>query len=458
MDCLAPLTGITANEPRVITNTKRKAPSTTDGAPNAQVKKYKAGLMKMHNFLQSSGQLPSPALIAAIDALLAEVAQPPPLPVISSPVTKLSVQEILHLFSFSYNDTPFLRDEHIWDMEEDSLTENALLLIDAAGTRLTCLLFLYGSVGVRDHEAICRIPADQVFLEAIGICNGQGQILLDELTKWTKDLDDKDFSLKRKAGTTLERLWSSLAGRLKRRTPTQLTRMQLFGEMDLEYTRPPSESDTSITPAIYQYTGRCDYSIGIALRPPLMSGKKSPLHISVLLVCEAKKHNNIAAAVNQLFGYLGILHAERKSAGKRRDCTTYGVATDGYKWVFVKVTHTGKVLKSPDMDITIDGGCAVLRALVFVLRESMKLQTPENSPARYDEDYDDDSDRKELGARGEFLTMLADENVNPTPREDEVEEEEEEDLGFDEEEEDLGFHEEEENDEEDDEDECDDEK
>lgn len=399
------------DEPRQAHKSKRKALSTTDGAiiANPHFKKLKATMMKMQTLLHGSGV--SPNLLAALEL---ELAQPP---TILCPITKLPLKEILKSFALSYSDSPFSWKEYTWDMQAEidcELNENDLLLVKAAGRAVTRPLFFYTVVGARDHEAMCRIPADMMFLEAIAIINGQAQIYLDEDRKWPPR-NNASSEGKGKAGSELDRFWDALSSRLKHRTPTQLTRIQLFGEMDLQY--------TATTPAVVKYTGRCDYSIGLDVNHhPFIPSFKPSGHISILLVCEAKKHNDVMAALSQLLGYLGILHAERKSAGKRIDCTTFGVATDGYKWVFAQVTHLGKVLRSPEIDIYTDGSGAVLRALLVVLRLSMKLQTPENSPVRKVEET--------VGADGNLLTLLVDDNI--TPRQPDAEKEgldEDEDWG-----------------------------
>lgn len=412
------------DEPRQAHKSKRKAGAPTDGATmaNPHFKKLKATMMKMQTLLHGSGV--SPNLLAALEL---ELAQPP---TILCPITKLPLKEILKSFELSYSDSPFSWKEYSWDMQAEidcELNENDLLLVKAAGRAVTRPLFFYTVVGARDHEAMCRIPADMMFLEAIAIINGQAQIYLDEDRKWPPKYDASGEGKgkawpqdrpKKGAESELNGLWDALSSRLKHRTPTQLTRIQLFGEMDLQY--------TATTPAIVKYTGRCDYSIGLDVNHhPFIPSFKPSGHISILLVCEAKKHNDVMAALNQLLGYLGILHAERRSAGKRIDCTTFGVATDGYKWVFVQVTHVGKVLRSPEIDLYTDGSGDVLRSLLVVLRLSMKLQTPENSPVRK-------VDAGMVGADGNSLTLLVDENMTPSqPDAEEEASDEEEESGED---------------------------
>lgn len=389
---------------------KRKA-HTTEAAPTAQSKRIKATIARLQTILQSTGH--NPTLLAALNTSLA---QPPPAPTILCPVKKLALPEILTNFGFTYSDT-FARSEHTWDIHLAALSDDDLFLIDAARHAFTRLIFFYADVGVRDHEAICRILADKVFLEAIAVVNGRAQILLDEQAKW--DLEDPTPYSPDRAGAEFTRHWAALSTRWKRRTPTEGARIKLYGEMDLHHTCPITPSSSSDPSALIQFTGRCDYSIGLTLpSPPPSLPHPHPPHASILLVCEAKKDSDIPSAVTQLFGYLGILHSARRAAGRRADCTTFGVATDGYKWVFVRVGHKGGVRRSGEMDVRVDGGGGVVRGLVGVLRESLGLVTPGNSPVR-----------PPVGAgaggggdSGEELPGggLADDNLVPVAREEEA--------------------------------------
>lgn len=59
-------------------------------------------------------------------------------------------------------------------------------------------------------------------------------------------------------------------------------------------------------------------------------------------VVVAMRSRDVDAAVGQLFGYLVVLHKLRavsRSTGSSRE--VYGVATDGLKWDFLRITEGG---------------------------------------------------------------------------------------------------------------------
>lgn len=60
---------------------------------------------------------------------------------------------------------------------------------------------------------------------------------------------------------------------------------------------------------------------------------------------------NIADPLQQLVVYLGCLHQSRINRGKA-DSSVYGAATDGFRYVFVAVTHEGLLKESKHFNIS----------------------------------------------------------------------------------------------------------
>ncbi|KAF9507640.1 hypothetical protein BS47DRAFT_281589 [Hydnum rufescens UP504] len=109
------------------------------------------------------------------------------------------------------------------------------------------------------------------------------------------------------------------------------------------------------------------------------------------------------AAFTQLIVYLGSLRQSRLSRN-RSDTSVYGVASDGYVFGFVAITHDGLLLQSRLFDITRGDLPKVLGCLKYLLEKSASMSpnlTPDKKmgyPSKGDDggdpaiDLDDDSD------------------------------------------------------------------
>jgi hypothetical protein len=139
--------------------------------------------------------------------------------------------------------------------------------------------------------------------------------------------------------------------------------------------------------------GRVDHGIGRVLTPYPNSPRKRRFH-SLLLAVEAKKAFNLGTALPQLVVYLACLRQSRLSRG-RSDTSVFGVASDGYKFVFVTISHGGELRQSREFDIGAGNMVKVLGCLKYVLERSVKMSpnsTPEKGealPGDYDEMEDD---------------------------------------------------------------------
>lgn len=287
-------------------------------------------------------------------------------------ITSLRPEEILEELNLTYSVDYQDYDQYIWDIPglvAQNLTNEERELVSIANPHLGRWIFLYQIV-VRHSEAACRMPVDQALLEAIAVVNGLAQIHADadaQLGTLGTDLNYRD-----------RRVY--LNKQVQRRTPIPSTLIKLYTETNLCVS--PTLPTQPTTVPMPTYTGRVDYAVGIQIpRRPHLHGHitNKPRNINLVLVGEAKGNTSFTKAIYHCIGYAGILRLSRLAAKKRRDCTTYGLASDGFLWAFIKVDHQGHVRVSKQMDLRESGWQDVLAALIVVIKEAMKLQTAENT-------------------------------------------------------------------------------
>ena len=121
--------------------------------------------------------------------------------------------------------------------------------------------------------------------------------------------------------------------------------------------------------------GRVDHGIGISFS----SVKPNQRFHSLLLCVEAKVDGIIANALGQLAVYLGSLRQSRIDRGKS-DSSVYGVATNGFIYIFVTITHEVVLMKSKQFDVNGELSI-VLGCLQYVLEKAMSM-TPNVFPTR----------------------------------------------------------------------------
>ncbi|RPB28680.1 hypothetical protein L211DRAFT_403195 [Terfezia boudieri ATCC MYA-4762] len=135
------------------------------------------------------------------------------------------------------------------------------------------------------------------------------------------------------------------------------------------------------------YAGRTDYVV--ALRDPTTQGLTS-----YLILVEAKRDSEFSKARSQALGYTACIWEARKAKGVRLDCTTYGLATDGLKWQLLMINHDGIIKEGQLLDARLDGWTIILSMLVAAINRAAQLQTPKNSPTKFncEKEKDDDSE------------------------------------------------------------------
>jgi hypothetical protein len=136
---------------------------------------------------------------------------------------------------------------------------------------------------------------------------------------------------------------------------------------------------------------------------------------------EAKSDGSVDQALPQLLVYLASLHQSRLQR-HRSDASVYGVASDGYVFIFVTISHEGVVRLSRRFDIQQGEDMrVVLGCLKYVLEKtaSMSLNSaPEQSGGQQEDGADETDDGDEP------IDLYANDFMSaPNEEEDEVAEE-----------------------------------
>ncbi|KAF8422251.1 hypothetical protein EV426DRAFT_606682 [Tirmania nivea] len=279
---------------------------------------------------------------------------------VSIPVKKLTYQRIVAVFGLIFSDHYLDRESHFVQIPrqgENDVLDMELINHACLGPLLR-FNFLYGSIFPRETEAACRIAVDHAILEAIAI---------------TSRMADDWRSATQPPDSTLADIEQNLRN-LRCRTPTHIARrVQCFAE--LKITSPVHrQQDSQVSKAVV-YTGRADYAV--STRDPATNRLTS-----YLILVEAKNEALFTQARSEVLGYVACIWEGRKKKCTRKDCTTYGLATDGLKWQVVMIDHDGVVKEGKLLDAKLDGWSAVLQMLVALIKRAGELQTPKNSPQR----------------------------------------------------------------------------
>jgi len=164
------------------------------------------------------------------------------------------------------------------------------------------------------------------------------------------------------------------------KTPSPLHDIKIFGEVSFNHkviSRKPTLSSPNIV-----VSGRVDHSIGHILkyRAKNATDQRKRLFYSLLLLVEAKHDDSVDHAIPQLIVYLASLRQSRLQRN-RMDASVYGLASDGYVFIFVKITHDGTVMRSKRFDLRSSEMKTVLGCLKYILEmtvsRSPKSATPD---------------------------------------------------------------------------------
>lgn len=138
-------------------------------------------------------------------------------------------------------------------------------------------------------------------------------------------------------------------------------------------------------------TGRLDYGIGRVLKHTAGDAQKQRTRRfqSFLVIVEAKAQRAVNDAIPQLLAYLACLRQSRLRR-HRTDASVFGVASDGYLFIFVTITHEGIIKVSKCFDVVAGDTLKVLGCLRYILETTAEMSpnvTPEKNGA----------DEKEVG-------------------------------------------------------------
>lgn len=166
------------------------------------------------------------------------------------------------------------------------------------------------------------------------------------------------------------------AGDSRLKTPNPWSDIKIYGEVSFTHQVIPQATAPRKVVII---SGRVDHAIGRVLNRAANAAdhRKRPFH-SLLLLVEAKNYGGVEDALAQLIVYLASLRQSRLQRN-HRDATVYGVASDGYVFVFIKISDDGTVLRSPWYDILNGKLKKVLLCLRHIL-ETTASRSPTLTP------------------------------------------------------------------------------
>jgi hypothetical protein len=172
-------------------------------------------------------------------------------------------------------------------------------------------------------------------------------------------------------------------GDARPKTPSPLHDIQIYGEVSFTH-KVISRTTTRPSPNIV-VGGRVDHGIGRILKTRVKDAvdQRKRRFYSLLLLVEAKFDNSVNHALVQLIVYLASLRQSRLQRN-RLDASVYGLASDGYEFIFVKISHGGTVMRSRQFDILQGDMKKVLGCLKHIL-EVTASSSPQSTPERNDE-------------------------------------------------------------------------
>ena len=184
------------------------------------------------------------------------------------------------------------------------------------------------------------------------------------------------------------------AGDTRPKTPDPWSDIKIYGEVSFTHKVIP-QATARRSPNIV-VSGRVDYSIGRVLQSRVKNAteQRKRRFYSLLLLVEAKFDSSVDHAIPQLIVYLASLRQSRLQRN-RKDASVYGVASDGYAFVFVKISHDGTVMLSRRFDVLLGEMKKVLACLRHIL-ERTASKSPNSTPERNGDKDDDEADESDL--------------------------------------------------------------
>jgi len=186
-----------------------------------------------------------------------------------------------------------------------------------------------------------------------------------------------------------------------------LNEIRVYGELSFNHRMIQSTTTSSSLPTIV--TGRLDYSIGRVLAGTggNIQLQRNRRFQSCLVIVKAKMKDTMSSGLAQLLAYLACLRQSRIRR-HRTNSSVYGVASDGYAFVFVTITDDGSVKRSRVFDVRFGEMEKVLQCLRYILEQttSMSQNTTPEKKGGHEEvvDHDDHDDSIEIGDDVEYST------------------------------------------------------
>jgi hypothetical protein len=239
---------------------------------------------------------------------------------------------------------------------------------------LESLLDYYANNFDRTSESMCRTAVDFMLNECLTVMVSQPAISAKTLLNIA--ILQKGLNVTKTARDA------------RPKTPSPLHDIKIYGEVSFSHTV-ISRTTTLPSPNIV-VGGRVDHGIGRILKSRAKNAteQRKRRFYSLLLLVEAKFHNSVDHALPQLIVYLACLRQSRLQRN-RTDASVYGLASNGYVFIFVKISHDGTVMRSRRFDILEGEMKKVLGCLKFVL-EMTASRSPKSTLERNGGDKDDD--------------------------------------------------------------------
>ena len=178
-------------------------------------------------------------------------------------------------------------------------------------------------------------------------------------------------------------------GDARPKTPSPLNDIKIYGEVSFTH-KVISRRTTRRLSSNIVVSGGVDHVIGRILETRVMNAVKQRKRrfYSLLILVDAKFERSASQALAQLIVYLASLHQSRLQRN-RLDASVYGLVSDGYFFIFVKITHDGTVMLSRQLDALQGDMKKVLGCLKHIL-EITASRSPKSTLERNDGDSDDD--------------------------------------------------------------------
>jgi hypothetical protein len=154
----------------------------------------------------------------------------------------------------------------------------------------------------------------------------------------------------------------------QQKAPIPFNGIRVYGEVAFNYKTVPQSKTPQPNSRTVTVTGRLDYGIGRVVNYDAQFKRRFQC---LLVVVTAKTERAVGQALPQLLVFLASLHQSRVQRN-RTDASVYGVASDGYQFVFVTITHDGTVKFSRQLDIQLGDLLKVLECLRYILETAVE--------------------------------------------------------------------------------------